>query len=133
MTDSGARIFRMSDVPTVDRGQGIRSIPYAGKESGSQTLLQGITCFPPGASIALHTHSSDECVVVLQGEAVCEIDGTLHPMKAFDATFAPAGVPHRFINAGSTEMRILWTYSAVETSRTFVESGETMSHLETYH
>jgi quercetin dioxygenase-like cupin family protein len=127
-----ARIFRLKDLPPVERGRGIKSIPLAGPETGSSVLLQGQTIFPPGGAIALHTHSSDECIVVLEGRAACEVNGERHELEPFDGTFVEAGVPHRFINVGNAVLRILWTYSAVDTTRTFVETGETAGHLDSY-
>ena len=126
------RIFRVKELPLVERGQGIRSIPLAGAATGSSILLQGQTIFPPGGAIALHTHSSDECVVILEGRAACDVDGERQELEPFDATFVAAGVPHRFVNIGQGELRILWTYSAVDTTRTFVDTGETVAHLGSY-
>ena len=126
------RIFRLKDLPPVERGRGIKSIPLAGPETGSSVLLQGQTIFPPGGAIALHTHSSDECIVILEGRAACELNDERHELEPFDTTFVEAGVPHRFINIGDGELRILWTYSAVDTTRTFVETGETAGHLDSY-
>ena len=128
----GVSIFRVNEMDVLDRGNGIRSIPLAGEESGSTVLLQGQTIFPPGGAIELHTHSSDECVVILAGEAVCEVNGEQHALKPFDATFVRAGVQHRFLNAGPGELRILWTYSDPHTTRTFVATGQTSGHLERY-
>ena len=70
--------------------------------------------------------------MVLKGRAACEVNGERHELEPFDGTFVEAGVPHRFINVGDAALRILWTYSAVDTTRTFVETGETAGHLDSY-
>ena len=46
------------------------------------------------------------------------------PVNRYDTTFIPAGVPHRFINRGKDKMRILWVYSSIQVTRTYVETGE---------
>jgi mannose-6-phosphate isomerase-like protein (cupin superfamily) len=95
----------------------------------STTLTNGVTTFEPGAAVLLHYHNCDESVTILEGNTSCEIDGEIFQMKAYDSTFVPAGVPHRFWNEGTQLMKILWTYSAIEVTRTIVETGQTAEHL----
>jgi mannose-6-phosphate isomerase-like protein (cupin superfamily) len=65
-------------------------------------------------------------VVLIEGNAIFDIDGQQIPVKTQDVTFIPANVPHRFRNASKTEgMKILWIYGNMEATRTLVESGET--------
>lgn len=121
-------ILRPSRQPVVQRGGGVTTIPLVNRACGSTGLINGITIFPPGGSIALHWHNCEESVMVLAGRATVEIDGTLHEMGPGDTTWVPAEVPHRFINAsGTEEMRILWTYARVDATRTSARTGETRS------
>ena len=121
-------ILRPSRQPVVQRGGGVTTIPLVSRACGSTGLINGITIFPPGGSIALHWHNCEESVMVLAGRATVEIDGTLHEMGPGDTTWVPAEVPHRFINAsGTEEMRILWTYARVDATRTSARTGETRS------
>ena len=69
MTDGTVRIFRMGELAEIDRGNGIRSFPLASGEIGSENLLTGMTLFPVGGVIPLHTHSAEESVMILEGEA----------------------------------------------------------------
>lgn len=121
-------ILRPSERPVVQRGGGVTTIPLVSRACGSTGLINGITIFPPGGSIALHWHNCEESVMVLAGRAVVEIDGALHEMQAGDTTWVPAEMPHRFINAsGTEEMRILWTYARADATRTGAATGETRS------
>ncbi|MCS0505036.1 cupin domain-containing protein [Ancylobacter mangrovi] len=123
-----AAILRPGEITPHDRGNGARTIPLVTRASGSTSLLNGITEFEPGAAIALHTHNCEESVMVLEGEAIVEIDGTAHRMGAGDTTWVPANLPHRFINTSGTQrMRIFWTYASVEATRTIVATGDTRS------
>lgn len=64
--------------------------------------------------------------MLLEGNAIVEIDGERHAIKAQDTTFIPANLPHRFINASDTEpMKILWIYANVDATRTIVATGDT--------
>ncbi|MFI7609920.1 cupin domain-containing protein [Nonomuraea terrae] len=118
-------IFRPDELPAKDRGAGARTVPLVTSARGATTFLNGITSFEPGAVIGHHTHNVAESVIVVQGDAVVDIDGVRTPLRTFDTTFVPANVPHHFENAsGTAPMKIFWTYASVEATRTLVESGE---------
>jgi putative monooxygenase len=123
-----AAILRPADIRPHERGGGARTIPLVTSQVGSRSLLNGITEFGPGGSIPLHTHNCEESVMVLEGEAIAEIDGLRHRMGPTDTTWVPADVPHRFINASETApMRIFWTYASIDATRTIVATGDTRS------
>lgn len=125
---ANAKILRPAEISPHDRGGGARTIPLVTSGIGSTSLLNGITEFGPGASIQLHKHNCEESVMVLEGDAICEIDGVSHRLGAGDTTWLPANVPHRFINASATDrMRIFWTYASIEANRTIIATGDTRS------
>lgn len=122
------RVLRPSEIKPHERGGGARTIPLVTRAVGSTSLLNGITEFGPEAAIPLHTHNCEESVLVLEGDAIAELDGVQHRMSANDTTWVPANVPHRFINASSTgKLRIFWTYASVDATRTIVATGDTRS------
>ncbi|NPD68700.1 cupin domain-containing protein (plasmid) [Lichenicola cladoniae] len=118
-------ILHPNDLPAHKRGNGNKTIPLAGPRIGAG-FLNGITVIAPGSAIPLHTHNCEESVVVLEGDALAEIDGEQHKLVRHDASWIPADLPHRFINASQTEpLTILWTYARPDATRTLVETGET--------
>ncbi|MCA8879631.1 MAG: cupin domain-containing protein [Rhodobacteraceae bacterium] len=123
MTHKSPTIFHPDQLPVNDRGNGARTIPLVTRKCGSTSIINGITAFDPGAKIGLHFHNCEESVMILEGEAVAEIDGSRHALKAGDTTWIPANVPHRFLNESNAPMRILWTYATVDATRTMVETG----------
>jgi putative monooxygenase len=123
MTIKKAAILRPDDLPVNDRGNGARTIPLVTRKCGSTSLINGITAFEAGAKIGLHFHNCEETVLILEGEAIAEIDGTRHHLKAGDTTWIPPNVPHRFLNEGDSLMRIFWTYADVNATRTMAATG----------
>jgi len=127
------RIFRTAELPRIERGNGIRSLPLASRETGAEQVLTGMTEIPPGGIIPLHTHSSEEFILVLAGEAIVRVEGNEdRPVAAMDATLIPPGVEHQFVNVGADVLKILWVYGDPDTTRTLIESGETFGHLDPY-
>ena len=118
-------ILRPDSLPSHDRGGGARTTPLVTRSLGATGFISGITAFEPGAAIPLHFHDCEEQVTILEGEAVAEIDGARHPVRAGDTTWIPAGLPHRFVNAGAGPLRILWVYASTTATRTLVATGET--------
>ena len=126
MADRAGVILRPTEIPARQRGGGASTIPLVSQQVGSTDFLNGITRFEPGAAIAEHFHNCDESVMVLDGEAIAHIDGVAHRVGVGDTSFIPAGIHHHFENASATEeMRIFWTYSSVDATRTIVATGVT--------
>ena len=120
-------VIRAGAGAPVDRGGGVRSVHLVTRAAGATEFLSGTTEFDPGASLPMHSHNCEESVVVLEGAAVFEHDEGATPMGEGDATWVPAGVVHRFRNAGDGRLRILWTYGRADATRTLAASGETVA------
>jgi quercetin dioxygenase-like cupin family protein len=119
-------VLRPAELTAFSRGGGASTIPLVTRARGAEVFLSGQTLFQGGAGIPLHVHNCPESVVIIEGDAVVEIDGNEHELTRFDTTYVDAGVPHRFRNASDTApMRILWIYASVDATRTIVETGVT--------
>jgi HTH-type transcriptional regulator, repressor for puuD len=123
-------VIRAGQVERFDRGAGVVTLPYVGRwNAEGNRVTTGITVFAPGTAIPLHTHNVEESVLVLEGEAAAVVGQDSFELEAGDATWVPAGVPHRFANRGQGPMRIYWVYGGREVTRTIVATGETVEHL----
>jgi hypothetical protein len=97
----GPCVLRFDELDVLDPGTGVVSRLLVHDGIGSEHLTSGITTFAPGAA-----------------------------MKPYDATFVPAGVPHRFLNRSDAPMTICWLYAAGKVTRTFAATGLTVDHLQ---
>src|SRR5262245_7375615 len=89
ITMAEAHILRIDSLPVVDRGNGIQTTPLVTKEIGSKQITTGLTRFPAGTKVPLHSHNCDEQVTILEGEAEAEVDGERHRLRPFDTTLVP--------------------------------------------
>lgn len=121
------RIFRAAEADVRDRGAGVRTVDLVNGAAAETTFVSGFTEFEPGAALGFHHHDCDESVVVIEGSARFELEKAAHELAAGDATLVPAGVPHRFVNAGPGRMRLLFVYGSSTPTRTMLDSGETFS------
>jgi quercetin dioxygenase-like cupin family protein len=130
MSENKARLIEFARIAPVARGDGIESKPLTPTPLEGQEFTMGITSFPPGTSIRLHSHNTIEQVTVIEGEGLAVIDGVEHPARPYDTTQVPPGTFHRFINTGPGVMRILWVYGSTHVTRTFADTGETVEQFE---
>jgi quercetin dioxygenase-like cupin family protein/heme-degrading monooxygenase HmoA len=118
-------VLRPDELQSNDRGGGARTTPLVTAQRGATAFLNGMTTFDPGARIAHHLHNVTEAVMVVEGDAIVDIDGERSALRTFDTTLVPANIPHHFENASEERpMRIFWTYASTEATRTIIASGE---------
>jgi mannose-6-phosphate isomerase-like protein (cupin superfamily) len=60
---------------------------------------------PPGGGAVLHTHPYEEIFLTLEGEATFTVGDATIEVGAGQIVVAPAGVPHKFVNTGTGQLR----------------------------
>ncbi len=119
-------VLRPQELKSYDRGGGARTTPLVSPTLGANGFINGITEFSAGVAIPFHSHNCEESVMLLEGDAVLDIEGEEHVLGPFDTTWIPPNVPHRFRNLSSEKpMKIFWTYASTRATRTLIETGET--------
>ncbi|HEU4320547.1 MAG TPA: cupin domain-containing protein [Acidimicrobiia bacterium] len=125
-----AGLIKFDEADPVARGDGIESVRLTPEPLEGQGFVMGVTSFPPGTSIRLHSHNTIEQVTIIEGEGLAELNGEQIPAKPYDTTQIAPGEYHRFINSGVSVMRILWVYGSTRVTRTFADTGETVEQFE---
>jgi len=124
-----SELIRFDEAEPVPRGDGIESIRLTRIPLEGQGFLMGVTSFPPGTSIPLHSHNTIEQVTVIEGEGTAVLNGEEVAARRYDTTQIAPGELHRFINTGDSMMRILWVYGSTHVTRTFADTGETVEQF----
>ena len=75
----------------------------------------------PGNSLATHTDSAEEILLVLSGEAEVRVRDEATRMSHGRLTIVPAMVPHSVRNTGSERLRVLGFFSSATVLATFDE------------
>jgi quercetin dioxygenase-like cupin family protein len=122
-----AAVLRPSSIKSHDRGGGASTTPLVGPSVGAQAFINGITSFAPGTKIPFHSHNCEESVMLLEGDAMLDVEGEESVrLQPLDTTWLPANLSHRFRNLSDTQpMKILWIYARLDATRTLTETGAT--------
>jgi len=121
----GITVFERTKPYELDRGVVFRDMQT--RQTGTNVLSVGTATFEPARYLPCHRHNCEEVIVILEGDAFVDIAGTRTPMKVYDSSHVPEGVPHRFVNASKSErLMILWIYSVGDVARLVTHYSECM-------
>jgi len=67
----------------------------------------------PGVVVPLHTHATEEVIIVLSGEGECRTEDGAQAYSAGDVLIFPAGVKHSIKNPGTVLLRQLCIFRPI--------------------
>ena len=88
----GSALAFVSD-PTSEDGRHVRSLSFIVERCG------------PGEHVPLHTHTTDEAIIIDEGEAEVVLGEHRARVASGTVVFVPAGTPHSWGNPGSGVVR----------------------------
>ena len=97
-----------ADVPRdpVNAGSGTVRQVLIGPDEGPNFALRRFI-MEPGGGMPIHTNQVEHEQYVLRGRATVWIDGIEHDVRADDAVYIPAGVPHGYRAEGDPPFEFL--------------------------
>ena len=102
-----------------------RKWDVTGPEDGTINSNLFISAADPGAGAPLHTHTTDELIVLLEGELEVRIGEEVVTVGADHTLVVPPGTPHGFTVVGDKEARMLTFLPVTDMSghTTYLEGG----------
>ena len=116
-------IVRFAEAETYELSEGAQFRDLFARRFGAMGICGGYGRFQPGASLPCHVHEYDESITIIEGEAVCLVQGNRYRLSGCDTAFVPQGRPHRFLNQSDSPMAMLWVYAGSEPERTLVNAS----------
>lgn len=71
----------------------------------------GYGLFHHGGRLPAHIHDFDESITIIEGEALCNVEGRHYSMRDRATALQPRGRVHYFINETHRPMAMLWVYA----------------------
>lgn len=94
---------------------------FQGKDYGDIPISFFWMQLPPDEGPRLHLHPYDEIFVILEGQATFTVGERTLEVAAGTIVIGPAGVPHKFSQAGAGPLRIVTLHPSPKTIGTPVE------------
>ncbi|QBD77271.1 cupin domain-containing protein [Ktedonosporobacter rubrisoli] len=107
--------------PIIPKEQLQNGYLFQGKDYGGVPLSFFWMQLPPDEGPKLHFHPYDEIFLILEGRATFTVGESSLEVEAGNVVIGPAGVPHKFSNAGSGILRIVTLHPNPKTIGTRVE------------
>jgi quercetin dioxygenase-like cupin family protein len=126
----GVHFMPFKNLPAADRGDGIVTKSITTTEQGACNIRTGFTHIRPKGTVPMHTHNCEEQITVLEGRLRTRVGDQTFEAGPKDSYFIYAGVPHGFTNIGDTPVTLMFIYGASYVTRTFMETGETVDHVD---
>lgn len=81
----------------------------------------GYGLFHPGGRLPAHLHDFDESICIIDGSALCVVEGRRYALQNCATALVPRGRVHYFINQSAGMMAMLWTYAGPRPERIVVD------------
>lgn len=78
-------------------------------------LALGLSTYRPGGATGddLYTHDGEEAGLILSGRMDLHLDGKVYRLNAGDSYSFPSTLPHRYVNPGPGDARLIWANTPI--------------------
>jgi quercetin dioxygenase-like cupin family protein len=77
------------------------------RTGGKLEVLEAVLEPSAESSVKPWSHDSEECVLVLDGQLIVEINDIQHQLNPGDSCYFDSNLPHRFLNPGNGKARFI--------------------------
>jgi len=113
-------VFRSTDVEFIQRSPGIKVRQLINQEKGAGAVTLGEGFLSPGSSLNLHTHKTEEAIIIAEGTATVICGKETKTVEAGDAILAPAGEAHLLANNSQKPVRFIFFFPTGNTQMDLV-------------
>jgi len=116
------RVTRFATAPCFEAGPGTGFIDYFNQDlmPGSE-MSGGYGLFQPGGRLPAHFHDFDESICIIEGTAVCNVEGRRYQQTGCNTALQPRGRVHYFANESKEPMAMIWVYAGPRPERVIVD------------
>jgi quercetin dioxygenase-like cupin family protein len=118
----GERVNRFLASPRGSAGPNTEFIDFFNRDLlPGLEMSGGYGLFHPGGRLPAHLHDFDESICIIDGSAICIVEGRRYPLSGGATALVPRGRVHYFVNESSAPMAMLWVYAGPTPERIVVE------------
>ncbi|MBI3853553.1 MAG: cupin domain-containing protein [Verrucomicrobia bacterium] len=116
------RVTRHATAPRSEAGPGTSFIDHFNKNlMPGIEMSGGYGLFQPGGRLPAHFHDFDESICIIEGTAVCIVEGRRYQQSGCNTALQPRGRVHYFINESKEPMAMIWVYAGPVPERVIVD------------
>ena len=107
--------------PPMEPADGREARRFVNKEAGAESITIGELVIHHGAALRLHTHPTDEAIILLEGSVQMIVGDESRTVTPGDTLLAPPGTPHRLVNESGADARMYTIFPTDNPTITYVD------------
>jgi 2-keto-3-deoxy-L-rhamnonate aldolase RhmA/quercetin dioxygenase-like cupin family protein len=116
------RVTRYRTATWYSAGHGAELMDYFNAELvPGLEMSGGFGRFSSDGRLPAHCHDFDESICIIDGAALCRVEGREYPMSDCATAIVPRGRVHYFVNPTKTDMSMIWVYAGPMPQRVVVD------------
>jgi quercetin dioxygenase-like cupin family protein len=116
------RVTRCRTAPRYRAGPNTSFVDYFNSELLPDIEMSGgYALFDQGGRLPAHVHDFDESITIVQGTAICIVEGRRYMQSNYATALQPRGRVHYFVNELPAPMAMIWVYAGPKPERIIVD------------
>ena len=114
-------VFREKDIKMRELFPGVMLTQAVEHSNGTACVTLGKIVMQPGSEIPPHTHPVEDAMIFYAGKGILDSEGEEIPIEAGCHSWIPANTRHGVKNTGDEPLELIYTWPAIDVSRTLFE------------